>query len=75
MENNATGGRNAPVTTRADWRKSSFCGSNACVEVARDGDDYLMRDSKNPRQPALRFTKAEWVAFLSGIRPGQLGVM
>ena len=63
------------MTTQADWRKSSFCGSNACVEVGRDGDDYLVRDSKNPEQPALRFTKAEWVDFLGGLQRGELLMM
>lgn len=61
--------------TEIAWRKSSFCGSNACVEVTRDGADYLMRDGKNPGQPAKRFTKAEWVAFLDGIQAGDFAVM
>jgi hypothetical protein len=63
--------RKAPVSTpEIGWTKSTFCGSNACVEVGRDGDDYLMRDSKNPGQPAQRFTQAEWIAFLDGIQAG-----
>jgi hypothetical protein len=57
------------------WRKSSRCGSTTCVEVGRDGDDYLMRDSKNPGQPALRFTGPEWVAFLGQLQRGDLEVM
>ncbi len=57
------------------WRKSTRCGSSACVEVARDGGDYLMRDSKNPDQPALRFGQAEWEEFLGQIQAGDLKVM
>lgn len=61
--------------TEIAWRKSSFCGSNACVEVTRDGADYLMRDGKNPGQPALRFSADEWTDFLDGIQYGDLSVM
>lgn len=57
------------------WRKSSRCGSTTCVEVARDGKDYLMRDSKNPGQPALRFDQADWEAFLGRIQYGDYRVM
>lgn len=69
--------RKAPVTPpdTIAWRKSTRCGSNACVEVSRDGDNYLMRDSKNPRQPALRFGQAEWEDFLGGIQAGNFAEM
>lgn len=63
------------MTPEPAWTKSSFCGSNACVEVARDGDNYLVRDSKNPDQPALRFDREEWVEFLGRIQYGELTVM
>lgn len=49
------------------WLRSSFCADNACVEVRADGDDVLMRDSKNGQDP-LRFTRREWVAFVNKIR-------
>jgi len=53
------------------WRKSSRCGSNTCVEVAKVGDQYLIRDSKNPSVAALSFTEAEWVAFVEGVSDGE----
>jgi hypothetical protein len=53
------------------WTRSSFCSDTSCVEVARVGDFFLVRDSKNPGS-ALRFTKAEWDAFLEGVRAGDL---
>lgn len=59
------------METDLTWRKSSRCGTSTCVEVARAGDDYLMRDSKNPDQPALRFTSSEWNAFIAGIEAGE----
>lgn len=55
-----------------NWRKSSKCGNATCVEVARmDDDTYLIRDSKQPAQPALSFTKDEWVAFVAGVQAGE----
>jgi hypothetical protein len=55
------------VTT---WKKASKSGSNGgqCVEVARLDDATIgVRDSKNPDGPVLRFTRAEWDAFLDGV--------
>jgi hypothetical protein len=46
-----------------------------CVEVGRDGDYHLVRDSKNPGRPALRFGRKEWIAFLGRIQYGDLAVM
>jgi hypothetical protein len=51
---------------RADWRKSSYSGTNggACVEVARNLPGVVaVRDSKDPDGPALVFTPADWAAF------------
>jgi hypothetical protein len=54
-----------------DFRKSSFCGSSACVEVAQADGDVLVRDSKDPAVPPLRFTADEWAAFTAGVRAGE----
>jgi len=56
--------------TMPAWRKSSRCGSNSCVEVAKVGEEYLIRDSKNPSVAALSFTEAEWEAFTQGVSAG-----
>ena len=50
----------------ARWVKSSFSFSNGnCVEVAElPGDTVGIRDSRDPGGPVLRFTRAEWAAFL-----------
>jgi hypothetical protein len=41
------------------------------VEVALVGDQYLVRDSKNPDQAALSFTADEWTAFVAGVEAGE----
>ncbi|MCO8273362.1 DUF397 domain-containing protein [Actinoplanes sp. TRM 88003] len=50
------------------WRKSSRCASGNCVEVAMVDGQYLIRDSKNPENPAHAFTAAEWSAFVAGVK-------
>jgi hypothetical protein len=56
---------------RAAWRKSSRCTNGTCVEVARIGDRYLIRDSKQPQIRALSFTEEEWTAFVDGLTAGE----
>lgn len=56
------------VVANPQWQKSSFCGTNACVEIAYTATGVLMRDSKNPDQPPLTFTAGGWAAFLNRIQ-------
>lgn len=53
------------------WRNSSYCGTNACVEVASAGGLIYVRDSKNPNIAPLAFTTEEWGAFIRGVRAGE----
>jgi hypothetical protein len=53
------------------WRKSSRCGNTTCVEVAKVGTEYLIRDSKNPDKAPLAFTEDEWIAFEAGVKAGE----
>ena len=55
------------------WVKSSLSFSNgACVEVADLPDGKVgVRHSKDPSGPVLRFTSAEWHAFLTGAQVGE----
>ncbi|HET9257572.1 MAG TPA: DUF397 domain-containing protein [Pseudonocardiaceae bacterium] len=56
------------------WRKSTYSNNTgACVEVADLGATRAVRDSKDPAGPALRFTAAQWAAFTTGVRTGELG--
>ena len=59
------------------WIKSllSFANSN-CVEAARlSGGHIGVRDSKDPHGAVLRFTPAEWSAFLGGVRNGEFDAL
>jgi hypothetical protein len=60
--------------TNAEWRKSSFSASTNCVEVAFVGDAIAVRDSKHPDGPALIYTRAEWDAFIGGVKDGEFEV-
>jgi hypothetical protein len=55
------------------WRKSHFSGQQGnCVEVARiPGGGIAVRNSRDPKGPALVFTYAEIDAFLAGAREGE----
>jgi Domain of unknown function (DUF397) len=55
-----------------NWRKSSYSGGNGaeCVEVAAgaDGEHVLVRDTRDRAGGTLRFTPAQWHAFLDCLR-------
>ncbi len=57
----------------SQWRKSSKSGTNGgnCVEVRRHEQAIQVRDSKDPSGPILRFTSAEWEAFVGGVHEGE----
>ncbi|OHV64173.1 DUF397 domain-containing protein [Pseudofrankia sp. BMG5.36] len=59
--------------SQATWRKSSHSsGDSQCVEVTPLPDGgRAVRDSKDPDGAVLRFTAAEWAAFLAGARDGE----
>jgi hypothetical protein len=54
------------------WLKSSYSGgASDCVEIRDVGDFVAVRDSKHP-ETVLRFTRAEWHAFLDAVKRGEL---
>lgn len=57
------------------FQKSSssgkFDGNSNCVEVAFVPNAVGVRDSKNPTQSVLQFTRSEWAAFIQGVKAGE----
>jgi Domain of unknown function (DUF397) len=63
-----------PACDGIAWAKSSYsANTDSCVEVAPLPDGgMLIRDSKlGDASPVLRFTAAEWRAFVAGVRDGE----
>jgi hypothetical protein len=65
-----------PIPAGLVWRKSSFSGENGngggCVEVAFLPDGSVaLRDTKERALVPHRYTAAEWVAFVAGVRAGE----
>jgi hypothetical protein len=56
---------------RIVWRKSSASTTDECVEVAFLHDAVLVRRSREPAGPTLQFSRAEWAAFVAGVRNGE----
>jgi hypothetical protein len=53
------------------FRRSSYCHNGSCVEVEPRHGEVAVRDTKNTRQAELRYTTAEWVAFIRGVKAGE----
>lgn len=54
------------------WRKArSSVANGACVELVAVSGMVAVRDSKDPDGPILRYTPAEWHAFLDGAKKGE----
>jgi len=54
------------------FRRSSFCGSAACIEVAfPTADRVVVRDGKRPSAGQQIFSGSAWNAFTSAIRAGE----
>ena len=58
--------------TRANWRTSSYSGNggNTCVEVGTGPRVVAVRDSTDPRGPALAFSREGWRAFTRTLKTG-----
>ena len=48
-----------------------MCATSECVELARERDMILLRDSKSPEVPAFRYTTEEFRAFIDGAKAGE----
>jgi hypothetical protein len=56
------------------WRRSSACADTNCVEVAGAGEYLYLRDGKQP-ESVLRFSRADWEAFVTRTKAGDFDVV
>jgi hypothetical protein len=62
----------SPDIPGSAWRKARLSiGNGACVEVAAVAGMVAVRDSKDPSGPILKYTGAEWNAFLDSAKNGK----
>jgi hypothetical protein len=60
------------MTDSTPWITASASGaSNQCVELRRHEGMIEVRDSKDRGGPVLRFTRAEFAAWLDGADKGE----
>ncbi|MEE1844817.1 DUF397 domain-containing protein [Streptomyces sp. NPDC088190] len=54
-----------------EWQKSSFSGGGEqCVEVARQDEEILVRESDDPRA-VTRTSRSKFAAFIQGVKAGE----
>ncbi|MFB9247579.1 DUF397 domain-containing protein [Sphaerisporangium melleum] len=66
----------SPEELRVSWHISTFSpnGGSDCVEAGPvlDGSDRIaVRHSHHPEGPIILYTRAEWNAFLAGVRANE----
>ena len=55
------------------WRKSSYSSTNgSCVELATDGENVRLRDSKAPDGGTLTLSADTWRSLLDAAKAGEL---
>ncbi|WP_322756205.1 DUF397 domain-containing protein [Frankia sp. Cas3] len=66
----AVGTAGRPASSAPAWRRSSFSrgAEMTCVDVAFAPGEVVVRDSKDPAGPVLRFSPREWEVFVRGVR-------
>ncbi|MFD7531451.1 DUF397 domain-containing protein [Streptomyces sp. NPDC059849] len=54
-----------------EWQKSSFSGGGEqCVEVSRQAEEILVRESDDPRV-VTRTSRSKFAAFIQGVKAGE----
>lgn len=66
-----------PDLSRASWFKSTYSDNGGtCVEIAPDFPGIVpVRDSKDPKGPALVFSADAWQSFASAVAAGEFGTV
>jgi hypothetical protein len=60
------------MDTESIWPETNFAcsGGAGCVIVERIAGAFVIRDSKNPTQPGLVFSRSEYAAFRRRVKGG-----
>ncbi|MFJ6719658.1 DUF397 domain-containing protein [Streptomyces sp. NPDC091259] len=60
------------MSTSINWQKSSFSGGGGenCIEVGRQADGIVMRESDDP-QAIITTSPAKLAAFIKGVKAGE----
>jgi Domain of unknown function (DUF397) len=56
---------------RLAWRKTSFCASGECIEVAQRDDLIILRDSTQPDGRMLRYPAEQWRSFICTVKASE----
>lgn len=51
-----------------NWKKSTRCGTGACIEVADSLPHVYVRDSKEVDGELLNFSEDAWTSFINNIK-------
>jgi Domain of unknown function (DUF397) len=63
------------VISADGYSKSNFSVTGECIEVCFLSDDTIgLRDPKDTTRPPHLFSKAQWRAFVAGVRNGEFDV-
>jgi hypothetical protein len=63
-----------PANDSVEWRKARrSMGNGNCVEIASSGAEIMIRDSKNPAGPVLKYADSAWMTFVASARSGTIG--
>jgi hypothetical protein len=55
------------------WLRARGCESSNCLEIAREGDLVLLRNSTDPDGPVVTATQQEWAVFAEAVRQDEFG--
>ncbi|WP_073251549.1 DUF397 domain-containing protein [Cryptosporangium aurantiacum] len=55
------------------WRRSSYCGHASCLEMCRDDQRVLVRNSAAPHGAQLELSAALWREFVEAAKAGAFG--
>jgi Domain of unknown function (DUF397) len=58
------------ASERLSWRKSRRSGASGCVEVAEEGGEIHIRNSRDADGPRLTVSREAWEDFVKRVRAG-----